>query len=250
MRFFLFVALLMATTATFAQKDKVYIKNNGVLKGRINQIDQKVHLMVESEEIVLPKNSIEYISYCNSTKKAFGALLDTLKWDNKNYRKIIPSIQISGALDDNSDNRYSSGYSLSAITVYQFKPWAQVGLDMGYTNFIDFEVASLSLYYKAALKSYHNCPFIYGSIGESKAWKKPGANFNSIKGKMVMEVGAGLQWKAENFLILLSAGWKHQSVDQISEYGYFYDGGGNTSEKQDMGINMFSVNLGLALTSY
>ena len=250
MRFFLFVAFLLVTTTSFAQKDKIYIKNNGILKGRIKQIDRQIHLMIEGEEIAVPKKSIEYIRYCSSTKKAFGSLLDTMRWDNKNYRKIIPSIQISGALDDNSDNRYSSGYSLSAITVYQFKPWAQVGLDMGYTNFIDFEVASLSLYYKAALKSYHNSPFIYGSIGESKAWKKPRANFDTIKGKMVMELGMGLQWKAESFLIMLSAGWKHQSVEQVSEYGYFFDSGGSSREKQDMGINMFSVNLGLALTSY
>ncbi|UII25086.1 hypothetical protein LVD15_17450 [Fulvivirga maritima] len=235
---------LLLCLQLYAQKDKIFLKNNGVVKGRITSIDDNIYLDIENSKLVIPKSAIEHVNMSVATKRAFHEYKDSLKFYQQKPG-FLPQLQVSGIVDTGEDN-HSSAFAVNAIGLYAFRPYVQLGLSAGYESYDDFEAATLSLYYKAAVRNYINSPFIYASLGESKAWKKPGNTSDEIEGKTTISAGFGLQWRVESFLLMASVGWKQFAIEQTNKY-YYNDvrfANSNTTNKK---INMISFNFGIGL---
>lgn len=242
MKQIIFGLLLIGYSSTYAQADKVYLKNGSLIRGTITNeaISDSLIIYISEELITVPLTLVEEVR----SGKNSGLITD--KYKSISYGTGW-STGIAGGL---TFGRHSSGNSTKvrpSATLSQFYrqlPWLNVGLSAGVYAFRDYTVYPLSVEYYALLGKSRGCPIMYGNFGYSLAEATENLELeesNTIKGGMSYQVGLGWHQRLGKNSIQYKIGYSAHELNQVREINQ------SQSITQSRRINRINVQINLLM---
>jgi len=229
MKKILTIALIVMTVqSAWAQKDKLYLINNGFVKGEIIQIDEEyVQItLVDSSNLEVPVKSLTGINIAK--KKARQA--DWIAFSNEINNKVDRQWYFEGALggifDDSGNDSETIRLSISSSAMYRWNKWLQFGAGIDYNRYAYIE--SVPLYVKY-VGQFSQVPskglYYYAAYGWSQTWKRGDCqcDIRETEGKSVKKVGLGYRFAVNEVSLSLSLGWVQQRIDYSPIYYVYTD---------------------------
>lgn len=145
------------------------------------------------------------------------------------------------------------GLTTNHLAYYKFNRFLQVGLGVGFDDYVFFQAMPVSIYYRGEILKADSGPFYYLSGGYAHMWDRKNNDNDEIEGGRMYNIGAGYSWKLDKISISLSMAYKRQQATTTrTPYNYSFDiamssyGGFNYVEKTKWTLNRTEFKIGIS----
>lgn len=221
--------IIMATQSVWAQKDKLYLLNNGFVKGEVfNFSGPYVHIALDdSSNLEIPVKSLTGISLAKKKTRPpeWVAISDEI--NNKVNKQWYFEGALGGIFDDSDNNDTETlRLSVSASAMYRWNKWLQLGAGLDYNRYAYIETVPLYVKY---IGQFSQVPskglYYYAAYGWSQTWKRGDCecDIRETEGKSVKKIGLGYRFVVNETSLSLSLGWMQQRIKYSPIYYVYTD---------------------------
>ena len=233
------ILLVLCASSLFAQsgnEDVVYLKNGGIIRGKIIDRQSTGKIKVEllgGSVFVFEATEIDSLKKENSMKNKLRELGKNYFRKDHGYRNMTELSIIYGVNFKNSPNSnyyYNTnqddiGLSLQTVNGYQFSPYLFVGAGVGIDRFITYQQTFSPFFLRLSSEFLKRkvTPYVYADGGYSVMWKQPSNGDISYKneGGAYASAGAGVRiYTRSRASVILSAGYKMNMSSSTWVYTY------------------------------
>lgn len=213
MRIFLCLALLITTVQLFGQSDKIYLKEGGIIRGKIHseEISDTLNIIVSGHLVSVPIVIIEEIHPHPKIHPDFE------KYKNLSYSVGWSTTLSGGTLLGKQSSTAPTKIRpyLMVSEVYRQHPLINLGVGAGVFAYQDFMVYPVFLEYFVTTGKSRNTLIAYGNagIGLASASKDPAGN-TKVSGGAFYKIGLGWQKKVAANFLQLKIGYAIQEIEE------------------------------------
>ncbi len=252
--------LLTATNYIFAQsniEDVIYLKNGGVIRGKVIDHDPSGKVKVEllgGSVFVFQSTEIDSLKKENANKNKLRELGKNYFRKDRGYRNMTELAIIYGVNFKNAPTNYDYynsnqddiGLSLQTINGYQFWPYLFVGAGVGIDRFITYQQTFSPFFVRVSSEFLKRkvTPYVYLDGGYSVMWRTPSTADITYKneGGAYTAIGGGIRiYTRSRASVILSAGYKMNM--STSTWSYNYDSYSYTTQRT---YQRFVMNFGVS----
>lgn len=244
-RNYFILAMLLLSTVSMAQTDRVYLKNGSLLKGEILQIDAK-QLSIdigEAEPLSLSLGHLRAVKVKKKRTALAPEVLHTLDSLNRALKSNLWLHQVRVGIINGEDGGSfisSTGFSTDYTLFFTPKATWHIGLGFGYDEYPSFQVLPVGIELR---KDWGIGPapfFTYFRTGISRAGHRGGfIGFNSsVRGHEFFAFGVGQQWSLGRTSMFISTGFRSQSLSTSWSNGDF-------RSRTDWNLNRLDIKVGM-----
>ena len=234
------ILFILLTTGLFAQsntEDVVYLKNGGIIRGKVIERQPTGKIKVEllgGSIFVFEVSEIDSLKKENAMKNKLRELDKNYFRKDRGFRNMTEFSIIYGVNFKNSQNTdyyYSTnqddvGLSLQTVNGYQFWPYLFVGGGVGIDRFITYQQTFSPFFLRVSSEFLKRkvTPYVYVDAGYSVMWKQPSNNYISYKneGGAYASAGGGVRiYTRSRASVILSAGYKMNMSSSTWTYTYY-----------------------------
>ena len=238
-KFFFAIGFIIATTSLFAQsntEDVVYLKNGGIIKGKIIDREPTGKIKIEllgGSVFVFTAAEVDSCKKENLNKNKLRELGQNYFRKDRGFRNMTELAIIYGVNFKNnptnyyygSSNQDDVGISLQTINGYQFWPYLFVGAGVGIDRFITYQQTFSPFFIRVSSEFLKRkvTPYVYLDGGYSVMWKQPSNGDVSYKntGGAYVAAGGGVRvYTHSRASVILSAGYKMNMSSSTWQYTY------------------------------
>lgn len=249
MRYILFTLFLVANLSTYAQNDKVFLKNGSIIKGRVDDAklaNEEITLEVEGQNISIPFELVDEIRFKKREDGSKPGRYSDLIYP-KGFRTNISTGLLLG---NHSYNDPLKAYlSLEAAQFYNLHPLLNVGVGLAYNGYKEYSVVPAFMEYQVLLGKRQRSLFFYGKAGYSllTTINEEDLNRNDAKGGRLLEAGMGWQKQLGKNYLQIKLGYSSQSVSEDRDLWYFAPETNSTLKyERKMNRMMFMITYGIS----
>jgi len=241
MKYSLAVLFLVLSSELFAQsntQDVVYLKNGGIIRGKIIDHESTGKVKIElcgGSVFVFQASEIDSLKKENALKNKLHEIGQNYFRKDRGFRNMTELAIIYGVNFKNNptNNLYYSntnqddiGLSLETVNGYQFWPYLFVGGGIGIDRFITYQQTFSPFFLRVSSEFIKRkvTPYIYVDAGYSVMWKQPatdGISYNSNAGGAYTAAGGGVRiYTRSRASVILSAGYKMNMSSSTWTYTY------------------------------
>ncbi len=237
-RTFAVITFIAITIAVFSQntEDAIYLKNGGVIRGKIIARDSLGKLRIEllgGSIFVFSSDEIDSLKKENLNKNRLKEIRSNYYRKNKGFRNMTELAIIYGVNFKNNPNPtyyYESnsddiGLSLQTINGYQFCPYFFLGAGLGIDRFITYQQTFSPFFIRLSSEFLKKrvTPYVYADGGYSVMWKQPSTadvTYTNAGGAYACAGGGIRIYTRSRASVILSAGYKMNMSHTSWTYGY------------------------------
>ena len=256
----LVILFCVLSTGLFAQssiEDVIYLKNGGVIRGKI--IDRETTGKVKIELLggsifVFQATEIDSLKKENALKNKLREIGMNYFRKDRGFRNMTELAVIYGVNFKNNpssdyygNNQDDIGLSLQTINGYQFWPYLFVGGGVGIDRFITYQQTFSPFFLRLSSEFLKRkvTPYVYIDGGYSVMWKQPGSDGIAYKnvGGAYTSAGGGVRiYTRSRASVILSAGYKMNMSSTTWTYTDFVEDTYNTKRT----YQRFVMNVGVS----
>jgi hypothetical protein len=191
------------------QEDVIYLKNGGVMRGKIQELQPEKVVKIEiigGNIMVFPMNEVERISKEDKYLQGRGQR-NYLKGKG-HYGLFTPALNVG-------KSRWSTVVNggIQIINGYRFSKYAGVGGGIGLEVFDNWVINPLFAEFRGHLLKGDFTPYYYGGIGYGATFLNENNDFQRVNGGILLQTGVGIATHlGGSSFFTFGLGWRQQNM--------------------------------------
>lgn len=214
--------MVCSSVLLYGQTDRIYIKNGGLVKGKIysEELSDTIEVVIEGSLIQLPLSIIEEIQPHPKNHHDFEPYKQLTF--PKGWSTGISGGTVFGKQNENEGTKVRPYFTISQI--YRQHPLLNLGFGTGIFAYRDFNVYPVFLEYYALMGKSRNALMLYGAAGKSWANSTQELAENiEVTGGTYFNAGIGWHKRVGTNNLQIKFGYVVQVIEETQELNNNYD---------------------------